>query len=111
MCFKKILTALQTQPIYHQYSDIHNPCPECFLNCLFKSITLFLILVYHQDDGIWNTPVVNSIHCYEAVEQDDMVHAIFVKGCLKDVSMLDGDNVPLEALLDIMGEDADEPMT
>ncbi len=34
------------------YSGIHNPCPQCFLHRLIKSITLFLALVCHQDGGI-----------------------------------------------------------
>ncbi len=37
----------------YRYSDICNPYPKCFLNRLFKSITLFLTLVC-QDDGIWS---------------------------------------------------------
>ncbi len=36
----------------YRYSGFHNPCPQCFLNCLIKLITLFLALVCHQDGGI-----------------------------------------------------------
>ncbi len=36
----------------YRYSGIRDPFPQCFLNRLIKSITLFLALVCHQDGGM-----------------------------------------------------------